>query len=135
MEGFFTQAATAVELFGFSYLAGSFALHAHRRIHQDVYQHVYQRIGQSVRSQQQTISRAMTKVEVEPQPPKPKRKLSPTELLRQQCQQAGVKWRDAHGKNKHLKKAEMIAALEQLERSQSVEQPTPQSRPPKSRAA
>lgn len=31
--------------------------------------------------------------------------------LRKLCTQQGVKWRNAHGKNKHLKKAEMIAAL------------------------
>jgi hypothetical protein len=31
--------------------------------------------------------------------------------LRRQCQAAGVKWRNAHGKGRHLTKGEMIAAL------------------------
>jgi len=31
--------------------------------------------------------------------------------LRRRCQAEGVKWRNAHGKGKHLSKAEMIAAL------------------------
>jgi hypothetical protein len=33
------------------------------------------------------------------------------EQLRKACQQQGIKWRNAHGKSKHLKKAEMVAAL------------------------
>lgn len=36
--------------------------------------------------------------------------MKPAEL-RQACQQQGVKWRNAHGKNKHLTKGQMIAAL------------------------
>lgn len=39
--------------------------------------------------------------------------LSPYDL-RKACQQHGIKWRSAHGKNKHLTKAEMIAALSGL---------------------
>lgn len=31
--------------------------------------------------------------------------------LRKACQQQGIKWRNAHGRNAHLKKAEMIARL------------------------
>lgn len=31
--------------------------------------------------------------------------------LRQVCTQAGVQWRNVHGKNKHLKKREMITEL------------------------
>jgi hypothetical protein len=31
--------------------------------------------------------------------------------LRQLCQRHGVKWRNAHGKSKHLSKPEMVAAL------------------------
>jgi hypothetical protein len=31
--------------------------------------------------------------------------------LRRQCQAAGIRWRNAHGKGRHLSKAEMIAAL------------------------
>jgi len=31
--------------------------------------------------------------------------------LRRQCQDAGIKWRNAHGKGRHLSKGEMIAAL------------------------
>jgi hypothetical protein len=33
--------------------------------------------------------------------------------LRQYCQQRGIKWRNAHGKNKHLGKREMVEALGQ----------------------
>jgi hypothetical protein len=32
--------------------------------------------------------------------------------LRQSCQQQGIKWRNAHGRNRHLSKREMVAALE-----------------------
>jgi len=35
----------------------------------------------------------------------------PSTELRKRCQAAGVKWRNAHGKGKHLRKGEMIAAL------------------------
>lgn len=31
--------------------------------------------------------------------------------LRHECQVRGIKWRNVYGKNKHMKKAEMIAAL------------------------
>jgi len=31
--------------------------------------------------------------------------------LRRRCQAAGVKWRNAHGKGKHLRKGEMVQAL------------------------
>ena len=31
--------------------------------------------------------------------------------LRRQCQAAGIRWRNAHGKGRHLTKTEMIAAL------------------------
>lgn len=37
-------------------------------------------------------------------------KLDPFEL-RKICQQQGIKWRNAHGKNKHLSKPEMLAAI------------------------
>jgi hypothetical protein len=39
--------------------------------------------------------------------------LSPYDL-RKACQTRGIRWRNAHGKNKHLSKAEMIAALSGL---------------------
>jgi hypothetical protein len=42
--------------------------------------------------------------------------LTPYEL-RQNCQKNGIKWRNAKGKNKHLSKREMIAALEAIPRS------------------
>jgi hypothetical protein len=32
--------------------------------------------------------------------------------LRRECQVRGIRWRDAHGRNKHLRKAEMVRALE-----------------------
>ena len=35
--------------------------------------------------------------------------------LRRQCQNAGIKWRNAHGKGRHLSKGEMIAALQEIE--------------------
>lgn len=31
--------------------------------------------------------------------------------LRSLCTERGIKWRSVHGKNKHLRKAEMVAAL------------------------
>jgi hypothetical protein len=31
--------------------------------------------------------------------------------LRSLCTERGIKWRNVHGKNKHLKKAEMVSAL------------------------
>jgi hypothetical protein len=34
-----------------------------------------------------------------------------TTELRQECQAQGIKWRNAHGKGKHLSKAQMIEAL------------------------
>jgi hypothetical protein len=37
-------------------------------------------------------------------------KLTPAEL-RKACQQRGIKWRDVHGKSKHLKKFEMVQRL------------------------
>lgn len=37
-------------------------------------------------------------------------KMTP-EQLRKECQARQIKWRNAHGKNRHLKKAEMIALL------------------------
>jgi hypothetical protein len=37
-------------------------------------------------------------------------KLTPAEL-RKVCQQRGIRWRDAHGKSKHLKKSEMLQLL------------------------
>ena len=36
--------------------------------------------------------------------------------LRRQCQNAGIKWRNAHGKGRHLSKGEMIAALQEFDR-------------------
>jgi hypothetical protein len=36
--------------------------------------------------------------------------LSP-EQLRKECSARAIKWRNAYGKNKHLRKAEMVAAL------------------------
>jgi len=35
--------------------------------------------------------------------------------LRRQCQSAGIKWRNAHGKGRHLSKGEMIAALQEMD--------------------
>lgn len=104
MESLLTQAAIAVELFGAGYVVSSFAAYAHHRFNQSTSWKVR---GTSI-SVEQEASKPVTS-------PK-KRKPTPTELLRQQCQKAGIKWRHAHGKNKHLKKHEMIAALQELER-------------------
>jgi hypothetical protein len=102
MESIFEQASIAVELLSFSYLAGSFALYAHRRLRQSFPWHPQHFIPPS--------RRGVVHLDLLP----PQRKLCQTEQLRQQCQQAGIKWRNAHGKNKHLKKEEMIAALAAL---------------------
>lgn len=128
MQEFFTQATIAVEVFGFGYIASSFALYARRRLHDDIPRW---RPQSPVPKEQRVISKA-------PAPPaKPARKLSPTEELRQQCQQAGIKWRHAHGKNKHLKKAEMIAALAALKPPEPVKKPAPKVAPvaPRRKAA
>jgi hypothetical protein len=127
MELLFTQATVFVELFGAGYVASSFAIYAQRRLNQSCR-------GRSYRPDpMQDLSS-----ENPPAPQTPKRKLTPTEQLRQQCQKAGIKWRNAHGKNKHLKKAEMIAALQQhhekLEREklEREKQVVAQSNPAKS---
>lgn len=39
------------------------------------------------------------------------RALSAAEL-RRRCSQSGIQWRNAHGKNKHLSKRQMLAALD-----------------------
>ena len=103
MEELLTQVSVAVELLSFSYVAGSLALFTH------------QRFTHPAQFQFKSKSKSMpsTKLVVEPVKPA-KRSLSPVEQLRQQCQQAGIKWLDAHVKNKHLKKHEMLAALNTL---------------------
>ena len=35
--------------------------------------------------------------------------------LRKECAQRGIRWRNSHGLNKHLKKSEMLAALKDFE--------------------
>jgi hypothetical protein len=121
MELLFTQATVVVELFGAGYVASSFAIYAHRRLNQPT--------NWRTRS-------TFTVVEQAPEQKPARRKPTPVELLRQQCQKAGIKWRDFHGKNKHLKKAEMIAALQQLERTKRVtisqSKPTNPSKPTQS---
>jgi hypothetical protein len=105
MESLLTHATVAAEFLGFGYIAGSFVVYTRHRLNEAVQ---WRPRGNT------TTTQASTQ---EPSPPKPKRKPTPVELLRQQCQQAGIKWRNAHGKNKHLKKAEMLTALQQLEQS------------------
>ena len=55
----------------------------------------------------QAISQPVATLVVKVEAPKP---VTSAEL-RRQCQAAGVKWRNAHGKGRHLTKGEMIAAL------------------------
>ncbi|MBW4474203.1 MAG: hypothetical protein KME45_28080 [Stenomitos rutilans HA7619-LM2] len=111
MSYFFSQASLAVEVFSIGYLASAFAVHTHRRMSQVPGWRTYQAAQAS--QHQVTV----------PEPgSSTKRKLSPVEQLRQQCQEAGIKWRNAHGKNKHLKKAEMLSALQQLEQSRRLEE-------------
>ncbi|XGW00885.1 MAG: hypothetical protein ACAF41_33460 (plasmid) [Leptolyngbya sp. BL-A-14] len=104
MEELLTQATVAVEWLSLSYVAGSLAWRTHLHFTQPCQTRFQSR-----------PRRAPALRELSPQPsvqvvPSPKR--SPVEQLRQQCQQAGIKWRDAHGKHKHLKKHEMLAALQ-----------------------
>jgi hypothetical protein len=108
MDLLFTQATVVVELFGVGYVASSFATYAHRRLNQPA----------SWKSR--TTFTSVTPTEEVSRRTPSGRKPPPVELLRQQCQQAGIKWRNAHGKNKHLKKAEMIAALQQLEQAKRI---------------
>jgi hypothetical protein len=116
MSDLFTQAAVAVELFGLGYVASSFAVYVHRRSHRSV----QWRAQPKLTNQPQVTVTDSTPTQ---------RKLSPVEKLRQQCQQAGIKWRDAHGKNKHLKKAEMIEALQRLEQAKQIDKPKPKVAP------
>lgn len=111
MSYFFSQASLAVEVFSIGYLASAFAVHTHRRMNQVPGWRTYQ-----------AAQAAQPQVTVPDPGSSTKRKLSPVEQLRQQCQEAGIKWRNAHGKNKHLKKAEMLAALQQLERARQSEE-------------
>lgn len=113
MSYFFSQASLAVEVFSIGYIASAFALHTHRRMSQVPGWRTYQ-----------AAQAAQHQVTVPEPGSSTKRKLSPVEKLRQQCQEAGIKWRNAHGKNKHLKKAEMLAALQQLEKSRQLEKKT-----------
>ncbi|MBW4523332.1 MAG: hypothetical protein KME16_27150 [Scytolyngbya sp. HA4215-MV1] len=118
MSDLFTHAAAAVELLSFGYVASSFAVYVHHRSHPSCQwkaHHQPKLMNQSRITVAETTSQ--------------KRKLSPVEQLRQQCQEAGIKWRDAHGKNKHLKKAEMIEALERLEQAKRLNQPKPKPTP------
>jgi hypothetical protein len=103
MQAFLTEAAVMAELLGAGYIAGSFVIYARRRF--------------QTSSHWRTDTTFTTVPPLPPEDSEPKRKSTPVERLRQQCQQAGIKWRNAHGKNKHLKKAEMIDALQQLERT------------------
>jgi len=115
MQDFLTQATVVAELFGFGYVAGSFAFYTHNRLKTEPRSKMptrWQSIDFSVSPKGMTDAVRTTF----------DRKRSPVELLRQECQKAGIKWRNAHGKNKHLKKAEMIAALDQLERSRQKTQ-------------
>jgi hypothetical protein len=126
MESFLTQATVVVEMLSAGYLAGSFAFYAHHRLqHTDRW-----RPRTSAHSAQPVSQKPAQK------PSEAQRKPTPVEQLRKQCQQAGIKWRNAHGKNKHLKKAEMIEALQQL-RVTTIQPRIPQAKPsvPQKRAA
>jgi hypothetical protein len=118
MSDLFTHAAAAVELLSFGYVASSFAAYVHRRSHPALQWQVPHQ-PKLMNQPRITVTDSTSQ----------KRKLSPVEQLRQQCQQAGIKWRDAHGKNKHLKKAEMIEALERLEQAKRLNQPKPKPTP------
>lgn len=109
MEELLTQATVAVEWLSLSYVAGSLAWRTHL--------HFTQPFSSKFQTRFQSKSRSAptlreVSLPVTPVPPSPKR--SPVEQLRQQCQQAGIKWRDAHGKHKHLKKQEMLDALKAI---------------------
>ena len=105
MEELLTQATVAVEWLSLSYVAGSFAWHTHLHFTQALpFQSTFQSLQRTAPAQREVV----------PKPVAPAQQRSPVEQLRQQCQQAGIKWRDAHGRNKHLKKHEMQAALKSI---------------------
>jgi len=114
MESILTQASVAVELFGFGYFAGSFFIYAHRRSQHSNHWQPASRIDPESPMRQESSK-------------PPVRQRSTVEQLRQECQKAGIKWRNAHGKNKHLKKDEMLAALQKLERAKQQKSAPPQS--------
>ena len=104
MEELLTQATVAVEWLSLSYVAGSLAWRTHLHFTQP-----FQTTFQTRQRSAPALQELSPKPQVQTVTPSPKR--SPVEQLRQQCQQAGIKWRDAHGKHKHLKKHEMLTAL------------------------
>jgi len=104
MEELLTQATVAVEWFSLSYMAGSLAWRTHLHFTQP-----FQTKFQTRRQTIPVLRELSPHLPVQTVPPSKPR--SPVEQLRQQCQQARIKWRDAHGKHKHLKKHEMLAAL------------------------
>jgi len=114
MESILTQASVAVELFSFGYFAGSFFMYAHRRSQHPVHWQSAKRIDPESPMLQESSK-------------PPVRQRSTVEQLRQECQKAGIKWRNAHGKNKHLKKDEMLAALQKLERAKQKKPAPPPS--------
>jgi len=103
MEELITQATVAVEWLSLSYVAGSLAWRTHL--------HFTQPHPSRFQSKQRTTPAQREVVPQPVSPVTPAKQRSPVEQLRQQCQQAGIKWRDAHGQHKHLKKQEMQAAL------------------------
>lgn len=107
MEELLTQATVAVEWLSLSYVAGSLAWRTHLHFTQP-----FQSRFQTRRKTTPALREISPKPLAQTAPlSKPR---SPVEQLRQQCQQAGIKWRDAHGKHKHLKKQEMLAALKAI---------------------
>jgi hypothetical protein len=50
-------------------------------------------------------------VAADPEPTVPEWAALGVPQLRTECQVRGIRWSNAHGRNRHLKKAEMVAAL------------------------
>ncbi len=106
MEALLTQATVAVEWLSLSYVAGSLAWRTHLHFTQPFQSRFPSRPRNTPALRELS---PLPSVQVVPSPTR-----SPVEQLRQQCQQAGIKWRDAHGTHKHLRKAAMLAALKAL---------------------
>jgi hypothetical protein len=122
MQSFISEAVVVAELLGAGYIAGSFVLYARHRFNQ-----ASQWKSGSLST---STPKSVPQTSIVQESSATKRNPTPTERLRQQCQQAGIKWRNAHGKNKHLKKHEMIEALQQLERAKRAVTPPKPVTPP-----
>lgn len=105
MQSLFTQATVVVELLSAGYVATSFATYAHRRLNAPSERTAPPAIALKMPHRMSVFARSVLHTDAS---------TTTVETLRQACSAQGIRWRDAHGKHKHLKKAEMMAALRRV---------------------